>query len=164
MPRIRPLHNGLLFERWFRDHPLTHGKPLHVDTFNSLRYLLPGIFLMTTEAFSVGTAAASDYGEPRGTPLFRRVEQQSVTPTGDRRSRYLYATGIETKSATPQFLDAVFGVIDASFAEDKRIIEAQQKVLNETPADRKKAFIPQDKAPAMFRKMIEERLAAEAKV
>ena len=146
----------------FRNHPLSPGKPLHVDTFNALRYLLPGIFLMTTHSFPLGTAAASDFdGEPRSTPLFRRVEQQSVTPTGHQRSRYLYATGIEPRLATPQFLDGVFGVINASFAEDKRIIEAQQKIWNETPADRKKVFIPRDKAPALFRKMIEERLAAE---
>jgi vanillate O-demethylase monooxygenase subunit len=160
-PRIRPLPNGLLFERWFRDHPLSPGKPQHVDTFNSLRYLLPGIFLMTTQSFAVGTAAASEFGEPRGTPVFRRVEQQSVTPTGHQRSRYLYATGIEPRLATPQFLDGVFGVINASFAEDKRIIEAQQKIWNETPAERKKMFIPQDKAPALFRRMIEQRLAQE---
>lgn len=160
-PRIHPLPNGLLFERWFRNHPLSPGKPLHVDTFNTLRYLLPGIFLMTTHSFPLGTAAASNFDEPCSTPLFRRVEQQSVTPTGHQRSRYLYATGIEPQFATPQFLDGVFGVINASFAEDKRIIEAQQKIWNDTPADRKKLFIPQDKGPALFRKLIEQRLAAE---
>ena len=160
-PRIHPLPNGLLFERWFCNHPLSPGKPLHVDTFNVLRYLLPGIFLMTTHSFPLGTAAASNFDEPLSTPLFRRVEQQSVTPTGHQRSRYLYATGIEPRLATPQFLDGVFGVINASFAEDKRIVEAQQKIWNDTPADRKKVFIPRDKAPVLFRKMIEERLAAE---
>jgi len=157
LPRVTTLDNGLLFERWFRNHPLSPGKPLHVDTLNTLRYLLPGIFLMTTQSFPLGAADATD--KPK--PLYRRVEQQSVTPTGHQRSRYLYATGVEARLATPQFMDGIFGIINASFGEDKTIIEAQQKVWNELPADRKRAFIPQDKAPSMFRKMLEQRLAAE---
>ncbi len=164
-PRITPLdrtgERGLKFERWFVDHELSPGKPQRVDTFNALRYLLPGIFLMTTRSYPPGTARASGFGEPCGEPLFRRAEQQSVTPTAEGRSRYLYATGVEPRLATPQFLDGIFGVINASFAEDKRIIEAQQKIWNATPPDRKKAFLPQDKGPAMFRRLIEQRLAAE---
>lgn len=162
LPRIRAIENGLLFERWFRDHPQAPGRPMRVDTWNSYRYLLPGIFLMTTQAYPVGTAEANDFGEPRGEALFRRVEQQAVTPTGDRRTRYLYASGVEARFATPQFVEAIFAVINASFAEDRRMIEAQQSVWNRTPPERKKAFVPQDKAPAMFRRLIEQRLALES--
>jgi vanillate O-demethylase monooxygenase subunit len=157
------LDDGLLFERWFLDHPQAPGRSERVDTWNSYRYLLPGVFLMTTQAYPVGTARESEFGEPTNNAkaVFRRVEQQAVTPISEGRSRYLYASGVEARIATPQLVDAIFGVINASFAEDRRMIEAQQRVWNRTPADRKKAFIVQDKAPAMFRRLIEQRLVDE---
>ncbi len=161
LPRIIPEEHGLRFERWFRDHPLMPGRPEHVDTWNSYRYLLPGIFLMTTEAFPVGTAERSGLGPPEAKPLYHRVEQQSVTPISECRTRYLFAFGVEATIATPRFVEAVFEVVQASFAEDRRIIEAQQRVWSRTPAERQKAFIPQDQAPAMFRRMIAQRLAEE---
>ncbi len=160
-PRITAQEHGLLFERWFRDHPLMPGRPEHVDTWNFYHYRLPGIFLMTTQAFPVGAAAASDFGSPDAKPIFRRVEQQAVTPIGAGRTRYLYAFGIEPALATPSFVDAVLAVVDASFREDRRIIEGQQAIWNQTPPERQKAFIPQDQAPAMFRRMLAQRLADE---
>jgi len=160
-PRITAQEHGLLIERWFRDHPLMPGRPEHVDTWNAYRYLLPGIFLMTTQAFPVGIAASSNLGPPDAKPIFHRVEQQAVTPISDGRTRYLYAFGIEPALATPAFVEAVYAVVSTSFREDKRIIEGQQAIWRQTPAVRQKAFIPQDQAPAMFRRMIAARLAEE---
>ncbi len=151
-PQITQLEHGLRFERWSRDHPFG-GRGQRVDTWNAYRYLLPGIFLMETQAYPAGAA--------EGKPIFRRVEQQAVTPIRDGRTRYLYASGVDASMATPKFVEAIFGVIDASFAEDRRMIEAQQRVWNRTPADRQRAFIPQDHAPALFRRMIAQRLAEE---
>ncbi len=159
-PRITALEHGLLFERWFRDHPLG-GAAERVDTWNSYRYLLPGVFLMETQAYPVGTAEASGFGPPNAKAVFRRVEQQAVTPIGEGRTRYLYASGVEARIATPKFVEAIFAVINASFAEDKRMIEAQQAIWRETPPDRPKAAIPQDHAPALFRRMLVQRLAEE---
>ena len=56
-PEVTPIDDGLLFERWFLDHPL--HRVGRVDTWNSYRYLLPGIFLMSTQSFPTGTAQAS---------------------------------------------------------------------------------------------------------
>jgi vanillate O-demethylase monooxygenase subunit len=159
-PKITPLEHGIRFERWFRDH-LLRGRAENVDTWNSYRYLLPGIFLMETQSYPVGTAEASGFGAPSAKPVFRRVEQQAVTPIGEGRTRYLYATGVDARIATPKFLEGMFAVINASFEEDRRMIEAQQRIWSRTPAERQKAFIPQDHAPALFRRMIQQRLAEE---
>jgi vanillate O-demethylase monooxygenase subunit len=48
-----------------------------------------------------------------------------------------------------------------SFAEDKRMIEAQQRIWDLTPPDRKRLFLPQDKALARFRRLVDCRLALE---
>jgi phenylpropionate dioxygenase-like ring-hydroxylating dioxygenase large terminal subunit len=160
-PKITPLEHGIRFERWFRDHAFG-GRGQHVDTWNAYRYLLPGVFLMETQAHPVGTAEASGFGPPAGKPIFHRVEQQAVTPMRDGRTRYLYASGVDARMATPKFVEAIFAVIEASFAEDRRMIEAQERIWQRTPPERARAAIPQDHAPALFRRMIAERLAREA--
>jgi phenylpropionate dioxygenase-like ring-hydroxylating dioxygenase large terminal subunit len=160
-PTVTQIDDGLLIERWFRDHPLLPGRLDHVDTWNSYRYLLPGIFLMSTFSFPVGTAQASGFGAPAAKPIYRRIDQQAVTPIGEKRTRYLYASGVEKSIATPKFVEGVFRVVNESFAEDRRMIEAQQAIWDQTPPDRQRAFLPQDKAPALLRRMIAQRLADE---
>jgi phenylpropionate dioxygenase-like ring-hydroxylating dioxygenase large terminal subunit len=160
-PKITAQDDGLLIERWFRDHLLMPGRLDRVDTWNSYRYVLPGVFVMTTESYPVGTAQASGLGPPGAKALYRRVEQQAVTPIGDKRTRYLYATGVEKAIATPRFIEGVFKVVNESFAEDRRMIEGQQKIWDLTPPERQRAFLPQDQAPALFRRMLAARLAEE---
>ncbi len=133
-----------------------------VDSRKSYRFVLPGLFLLDTDFFAVGTAAASDFGPPPIQPIFRRREEQAVTPVDQGRSRYLYASGVEAKNATPHGLESRLDVINAAFAEDKRMIEAQQRIWDLTPPNRQKTSIPQDKAPAQFRRLIARRLALEA--
>lgn len=159
-PVIKPIDDGLLIERWFVGRAAPDGVNVS-DTWSSYRYLLPGLFLMEVKMFPTGTAAASDYKAPTGTPFFQRREQQAVTPIDEKTTRYLYASGIQKKDATPEFEEMLFGVVNAAFAEDKAMIEAQQAIWSRTPPDRQKAFLPQDKAPAMFRRLIASRIKAE---
>jgi vanillate O-demethylase monooxygenase subunit len=161
MPKITPIDNGLLFERWFVDVPFGPNGEQRVDSWSRYRYLLPGIFLMNTFQYPAGAAQACGYGTPTAEPVFRRAEQQAVTPMSADTTRYLFATGVDAAFADPATLDARFAVVAAAFAEDKVMIEAQQKIWNLTSPDKPKAFIPQDKAPATFRRMVAKRLAME---
>jgi len=161
MPKITAIEGGLLFERWFLNVPFGRDGVERVDTWSTYRYLLPGVFLMNSFQYSAGKAEACGFGPPDGEPLFRRCEQQAVTPMSATQTRYLFATGLDAAKADPATFEARFAVVTAAFAEDKVMIEAQQRIWNLTPADRPKAFIPQDKAPAIFRRMIDKRIAAE---
>jgi len=161
-PSISPIEGGLLIERWLINNSLTQGPGGRADSFSSYRFLLPGLFLMNTTAYPPGTAAACGYGRPNAEPIFERAEQQAVTPVGDKRSRYLYATGIGSRYASMAMLESRMAVINAAFAEDNRMIEAQQRVWDATPAGTPRAFLPQDKAPYLFRHLIERRLALES--
>ena len=161
-PQIRSLPDGLLIERWFLNNRRKLGSDVElVDTWSSYRFVLPGMFVLSTQSFLPGTAAASAFAAPSATPLFRRRDQQIVTPIAPGRSRYFYATGLHVSSAAPRHIDGIFAVVNASFAEDKQIIEGQQRIWDATPSDRRKTFLPQDKAPFQFRKLIERRLVAE---
>lgn len=163
MPTITKLENGLRFTRWFP--PIKDGPVKGLEMWNEIDYLLPGIFLMNMEFHPPGSADAYNREKPSGTPLLLRCEQQAVTPTIAGKCRYVFATGApgldenggEGVASTEQF----FEVAMAAFAEDKEMIEAQQKIWNITPDDAPKAFIPQDKGPIMFRKMIAAKLKEE---
>ena len=161
-PKITRIDGGLLFERWFLDVPFGQAGVERVDTWSTYRYLLPGVFLMNTSQYPAGKARACGFGPPSGEAVFRRAEQQAVTPMSATRTRYLYATGLDATLADPATLDARYAIVGAAFAADKVMIEAQQRIWTLTPSDRPRAFVPQDKAPAMFRRMIAKRLAEES--
>jgi phenylpropionate dioxygenase-like ring-hydroxylating dioxygenase large terminal subunit len=161
-PKITSLDNGLLIERWFVDRVVRPGGEL-VDAWSSYQYLLPGIFLMNTWLYKTGSARANQFATPSSPALFKRCDQQAVTPIADNRSRYLFATGTDRASSTSETLERMFAVVNAAFAEDRAMIEAQQRIWNVTPQEKQKAFIPQDKAPSMMRRKISNLLAEEQK-
>ncbi len=161
IPTIEALENGLRFTRWFPDARRSPGSDKRVDSYNSYRYLLPGLFLMTTEVYPAGTAQRCGFGAPQEAPQSRRVEQQAVTPMTATRTRYFYASGFAAGTLSPPLMDAAFEVIDAAFAEDKKIIEGQQRILDLTPASERMFATPHDRGVYAFRKLVQTRLAME---
>jgi vanillate O-demethylase monooxygenase subunit len=93
-----------------------------------------------------------------------RVEQQAVTPISETQTRYQFATGTTRQfTKSREELQERMGVVMAAFTEDREMIEAQQKMWDLSSPDHKKAFIPFDKGPSMFRKMIARKLDEETK-
>ena len=165
-PEIEKLENGLRIKRWFPAARVNPEVDAQFESWNSYDYLMPGLFLMSANLYPEGTAASLNYRPPEAPSPMRRFEQQAVTPTLPGKSRYIFATGMPKKDA-PKDADtnnAFFEIVMAAFAEDKEMIEAQQRMWNISPQDTPKAFIAQDKAPAIFRRMIEKQLSAEQTV
>ena len=160
-PRIQPLDDGLLIERWYPSSQLAPGQPARVDALNRYRYLLPGLFLMTTAWYPLGAAERCGFGVPEEKPISHRAEQQAVTPISEKRSRYFYATGFAAEMARPELVEGIFAVVNAAFAEDKRILEGQQRIWDATPPERRKHATPHDAAPLAFRRLVQKRLAEE---
>lgn len=160
-PKITTLDDGLFIQRWLKDRPISPGSTTLIDAWSRYRYLLPGLFLQQVSNYPAGTAEQSGYGQPTIEPLSERVDQQAVTPIEPGRARYLYAGGISSNIATPESLSGMFALTEAAFAEDKQMIEAQQEIWDRTPLNRPRAYIAQDKAPAIFRRLIERRIMAE---
>ncbi|MBX9662650.1 aromatic ring-hydroxylating dioxygenase subunit alpha [Novosphingobium sp.] len=161
-PTVRTLPDGILVERWLPPVQIDQVGGLQFENFNSYRYLLPGIFLMRSEGYMPGTAEQCGNGRPTQPPLWVRVEQQAITPIGPGRSRYHFATGVPRAHAEQAESDAFFRVAQAAFEEDRTMIEGQQRILDQTAADRDYGFIPQDKGPAIIRRLISARLRKEA--
>lgn len=161
-PRMSPVERGLRFERWHTGHrPRGFMKKLgeSVDVFTAYDFLFPGIFLQRTSFFPAGTADESVRQTPQREPLFHRIDEQAVTPVGPRRSRYFYAAGTRAGDIDPDKLERLYAVTTTAFHEDKRIIEAQQKLIDLEPG---RAMLPTslDAGPTQFRKLVEAMSAA----
>jgi len=164
LPKVIKMVDRLRIQRWFPPVPLGPNDSL-VETFDTYDYVLPGIFLMKSQMYPLGTGEACNFQPPPEESPVCQWEQQAVTPQADGKSRYLFASGFKStdprSSADPELIEKVFGTILAAFAEDRELIEAQQRIWHLTPEEKPKAFIPQDKAPAMFRRMILQRIKDE---
>ena len=161
-PKVTTQDDGLTMTRWFGREHARPDVPFTGDTFNHYRYVLPGIFIMHTKIYPLGTGAACGYTETDAEPLMELVEQQAVTPTRPGRARYQFATGLGSKYGIPPDADARREIADRAFREDREMIEAQQRIWNLTPPGRSKAFIPADKAPSIFRRLIARRIMEES--
>lgn len=164
LPRVQSIENGLVISRWvaFRSPAMDESRPEPVETYNSYQYLLPGVFLMRTRFYPLGTGESVGFGDPGDiVPAFEQVDQQAITPVAEGRSRYFYACGAATAVATPEFLDGQMSLLNRAFEEDRIMIQAQQRNWNMLAGDRRMAFIPQDKAPHLFRQMIQRALKSE---
>ena len=161
-PRMSPIERGLRFERWHTGHrPRGFMKKLgeEVDVWTTYDFLFPGVFLQRTCFHPAGTADRSGRGSPQGEPLFYRIDEQAVTPISGRASRYFYAAGARANDIDPDRLERLFAVTTTAFHEDKRLIEAQQKLIELEP-DRKMLPTSLDAGPTQFRKLVEAMGAA----
>ena len=139
---MKQLERGMRFERWLEDQPghsfleALRGGPC--DEWLGYDYLIPGVLIMWVGAFPTGTARAVNYGRPDFSTAIARVTTniQAITPVSAHQSRYYFIAGLHCgvgggKDRT--LVDQNAAVILQAFNEDKRMIEAQQQVINRDP-------------------------------
>ena len=161
-PRITTLDRGIRYERWVEGEPGMLDETT-VDGFTSYDFLVPGILLMRSTRYPHGTAARLGHGVP---PLdlpgaHSTFTSQAVTPMGDRSSRYFFSWGPHRSCGDEALRDTLMGIAGVAFGEDKVMIEAQQRVIDETPAAR---VMPTgaDKAVILFNRLVERLARAPA--
>lgn len=155
-PKITALPRGVRFERWVTAarSPVSQNLP-PVDRWSSYDFLVPGVLLMWSGSFPLGTAAACnnekpDYGTAHAGVTFT---SQAVTPTGDRTSRYFFSWGPHRNHGDEALRDTLMGIAGKAFGEDKRIIEAQQLVIDRT-ADPQVLPTVHDRGVTMFNRLV----------
>jgi len=163
---VKKVDGGLFLSRWLTEQRPDLSQEMPTETWNTYRYLLPGVFLMRIEVYPLGTAEKCQFESPQEhgiEPIYVGIEQQAVTPISEDKTRYQFATGtLRTPELTRDILDERMTVVKAAFEEDRQMIEAQQKLWDISEPDHSKAFIPFDKAPSMFRKLVKQRLNEES--
>jgi vanillate O-demethylase monooxygenase subunit len=133
--KITALPRGLRFERWVANakSPAGLNNP-PVDRWSSYDFLIPGVLLMWSGSFPLGTAAACNNEKPDYERAMAGVTftSQAVTPTGAKSARYFFSWGPHRQHGDAALRDMLMGLAGQAFNEDKLIIEAQQRVIDRT--------------------------------
>jgi phenylpropionate dioxygenase-like ring-hydroxylating dioxygenase large terminal subunit len=163
-PKVTPLAQGVRVERWITVQPGTPGRDYShpVEQYSRYDFLLPGILLMMTGAFPVGTKGKLDGGSPDFNLAIGGVTftSQAVTPLTAKTSRYFFSWGPHCKHGDAALRDALMVIADKAFAEDRTMIEAQQRVIDATPDPR---IMPTsaDRAVTLFNQLVAKQLRQE---
>lgn len=160
-PKITPLERGVRFSRWIEDSPPLQrrgGAGELADSWMSYDYVIPGVLLMGNGRFPRGYAKARNYEPPDsfedavGSVTFT---SQAVTPMTEKTSRYFFSWGPHAKHGDEALRDSLMALAHVAFAEDKLMIEAQQKIIDQTAAPR---VLPttHDRGVIMFQRLVEK--------
>lgn len=155
-PKISPIERGVRVERWIAGETSVHtGQPQ--DRWTAYDYLVPGVLLMTGGNYPVGAAAQYGFGPPDLEKAESGVSftSQAVTPTGAKTARYFFSFGPRRDMGDDAHRDRLMHIARTAFAEDKAMIEAQQRVIDHTAAPR---IMPTsaDKGITLFNRLIEK--------
>ena len=137
-PVITALPRGVRFERWVTGKQAAGmlGEKPAADAWVSYDFLAPGVLLMWSGGFPVGTAEACGFTRPDYSQAVSDVNftSQAVTPLTARTSRYFFSWGPHCKHGDAALRDILMGIAGQAFNEDKVMIEAQQEVIDQIPA------------------------------
>lgn len=164
-PQVIGLERGVRFQRWLpgEQRMRSRGEGLG-DVWSSYDFVLPGILLMSSGSFPVGTAAACN-GEPPSPELKAQATgvtftSQAVTPLTDRTARYFFSWGPRRGQGDEALRDTLMKLAFQAFGEDKLIIEAQQRVIDATP-DPQILPTSADRGVTMFNNIVRKLARAE---
>jgi phenylpropionate dioxygenase-like ring-hydroxylating dioxygenase large terminal subunit len=163
-PKVTPLAQGVRVERWITVQPGTPGRGYShaVDQYSYYDFLMPGVLLMTGGAFPVGTKERLNGQAPNLDLAIGGVTftSQAVTPLTEKTSRYFFSWGPHCKHGDAALRDTLMGIAGKAFAEDRAIIEGQQRVIDATPEPR---IMPTgaDRAVTLFNQIVAKHLRDE---
>ncbi len=162
--RITPLERGIRYERWNENStgPLTRKRDRPMDRWMSYDFLIPGVLLMTGGVFPPGTAQTCKDGAPKLADATGGVTftSQAVTPLTDKTARYFFSWGPHRNHGDEALRDTLMSLAAKAFAEDKTMIEAQQRVIDITAEP---AIMPtaHDRGVTLFNRLIERLVKQE---
>ena len=159
-PKITPIARGVRVERWIVGEAGVSNSPFKrdpgSDRWSTYDFLIPGILLMTGGSFPGGTAEKWGFGPPDLADATTGVSftSQAVTPLTATTSRYLFSWGPRADCGGEEQRDLMMKVAGQAFAEDKVMIEAQQRSIDSAP-DARIMPTTHDKGVILFNRMVE---------
>lgn len=132
-PKFTKRERSVHTEWWVRGEKLRLGQP--GDTYRRSDFFIPGVLIVTDRIFPVGQADSLKGEEPDlAHPPFY-ILNHLVSPMTDRSTRYFYCVGSHCSfgEEATQARDALMILAAKAFAEDKKMIEAQQEIMDLTP-------------------------------
>lgn len=163
-PAVSAIDHGVRIDRWTTATlgAATGRAAQPVDHFVTYDYLIPGIFLAWSGFYPLGTADTLDHKRPDYSKAFGiNFTTHAVTPMTDRTTRFTYLSCLHTSYATPEAVDGMAEIQRRAYAEDRRVIEAQQRVIDAT-ADPQVMPSAHDLSLTLYHRLLDQRVAAEA--
>lgn len=164
-PKVEQTDSGVRITRWYLQEPEiapylrgfeTFNGP--VDRWNIYELQIAGnVFLMDSGSAPAGTGAPEGNRAPDAMQ-FRAT--QIVTPEDERHSHFFWTYAHNFNLEDAEFTRKLAARINAGFLEDKAMIEAQQKVIDECGEDGM-GYILADNGLALFRRLLQQRIEAE---
>ena len=162
--RITPLDRGIRYERWVENSLGSASRPTKepMDSYRVYDFLIPGVLLMTGGTFPLGTAKACDFGRPDLGQAVSGVNftSQAVTPMTEKTARYFFSWGPHRNHGDEATRDMLMGLAAKAFAEDKLMIEAQQRVIDATP-EPKVMPTAHERGLTLFNRLVEKMVRSE---
>jgi vanillate O-demethylase monooxygenase subunit len=163
-PTVESLRYGVRVARWIRNHTVPGYVPappgMRIDQWSTYDFVVPGVFLLSTTLYPVGTADAHPHGPIDLQPLFTTVTSQAVTPISEKETVYRYSGGQPAKHATEATVKTQLASFGVAFLEDKVMIEAQQQVIDQSPG-KWMMTLSFDHSVAQFRRLMADLISTE---
>ena len=158
LPVVTPLARGVRFERWITNTLGSSNRKSSepVDSWQTYDFLVPGILLMWSATYPLGTAEKLDFAAPDKADAQEGLNftSQAVTPMTDKTARYFFSWGPHRGHGDDALRDGMMRMADMAFAEDKRMIEAQQRVIDLAPADARIMPTSHDRGVTLFNRLV----------
>ncbi len=166
-PRIQLIDRGIKVTRWNTNVP-PRGymeKDKTYDQYLTYDFIAPGVLIMFSAMYPSGTADDCERGHPAADvePVTANFTSQAITPMTDGSTRYYFCWGprAQEHEKDPKLLEGMWALANMAFAEDKNMIEAQQKNIQlQTGAPM--VSITDDRGPTMFRKVVDKLIKEES--
>ena len=156
-PIVSPIERGVRVSRWFRGRKpprYVDRAPEPCDAWNTFDFVVPGVFLLRSAGYPLGTADAFPDGPvDSSAPEWTVLSSQAVTPCTERKTLYYYSACQHASHADDSFMATQLALFQTAFAEDKSMIEAQQGVIDESPG-RSLTTLQFDRSITHFRRLM----------
>ena len=175
-PDVIPLERGVRIQRWIiagvRDDAEASAATqiegrkrggAGLESWQSYDFLAPGVLLMRTRTFPAGTKERFKGHEQdldNLPALSDDFTSQAVTPITDKTTRYFFSWGPRKGEGSERNADQMLELAHRAFAEDKEMIEAQQRIIDVRPG--KEVLTSADLGPMQMRACLERLSRAEA--
>jgi len=166
-PKVERTAKGVRMTRWYLGEPKFAPYLKGYETFSGPidRWNIYHLSTLSNHFSMDSGSAPAGTGAPEGRRVAEAMQfhsHQVVTPEDERNTHYFWTYGHNFALDNGALTHALAERVAAGFVEDREMIEAQQGVIDESdPADRM-AFLLVDNGLTLGRRLIDEKLAAEA--
>lgn len=169
-PEVKAIDRGIRVTRWFGPE----RSPLRADSqsterlqggakafamFQTYDYLAPGILLMFSSFHDPALVPSPPPSGAELPPLSIRIDFQAVTPLSARKTRYFFNAAVREIDGGEAMADRTLATTEMAFAEDRAMIEGQQRILDLRPGN--EVLTTADVGPVQFRAALRRLRAAE---